>query len=71
ILPESVIGPVVNYARQRQTVETFAEDMRSPGFKELPKTRQLEMYRDYLGMWAVWRDLAAKAEKALETGRIQ
>ncbi|MDP3899268.1 MAG: hypothetical protein Q8Q62_21545, partial [Mesorhizobium sp.] len=32
ILPESVIGPVVFYARQRQTVESFAEDMRSPGF---------------------------------------
>ena len=71
ILPESVIGPVVFYARQRQAVESFAEDIRDASFKTLGKERQLEMYRDYLGMWAVWRDLAAKAEMALETGRTQ
>jgi hypothetical protein len=71
ILPESVIGPIVFYARQRQAVESFAEDLRDASFKTLGKERQLEMYRDYLGMWAVWRDLAARAETALETGKIQ
>jgi hypothetical protein len=71
ILPESVIGPVVFYARQRQAVESLADDMRDPAFKALSRERQLEMYGDYLGMWDVWRDLAAKAEKALETGKIQ
>ena len=71
ILPESVIGPVVFYARQRQAVESLADDMRDAAFKKLDRSRQLEMYRDYLGMWNLWRDLAAKAEKALESGKIQ
>ena len=71
ILPESVIGAVVFYARQRQAVESLADDMRDPTFRSLAKERQLDMYRDYLGMWDVWRDLAAKAERALESGKIQ
>ncbi len=71
ILPEAVIGPVIFYARQRQVVEQLAEDMREASFKALAPERQLAMYRDYLGMWEVWRDLAAKAEKALEAGKIQ
>ena len=71
ILPEAVIGPVVFYARQRQVIEQLAEDMREASFKALAPERQLAMYRDYLGMWDVWRDLASKAEKALEAGKIQ
>jgi hypothetical protein len=71
ILPEAVIGPVVFYARQRQVVEQLAEDMRDASFKALAPERQLAMYRDYLGMWEVWRDLASKAEKALEAGKVQ
>lgn len=71
ILPESVIGPVVFYARQRQAVESLADDMRDPAFKALSKERQFEMYSDYLGMWDLWRELAGKAQKALETGKIQ
>jgi hypothetical protein len=71
ILPEAVIGPVVFYARQRQVVEQLAEDMRHVSFRALAPERQLAMYRDYLGMWDVWRDLASKAEKALEAGKIQ
>jgi hypothetical protein len=71
ILPEAVIGPVVFYARQRQVVEQLAEDMRDASFKGLAPERQLAMYRDYLGMWDVWRDLASKAEKALEAGKVQ
>lgn len=71
ILPEAVIGPVVFYARQRQVVEQLAEDMREASFKALAPERQLAMYRDYLGMWELWRDLASKAEKALEAGKIQ
>ena len=71
VLPEAVIGPVVFYARQRQVIEQLAEDMREASFKALAPERQLAMYRDYLGMWDVWRDLASKAEKALEAGKIQ
>lgn len=70
ILPEAVIDPVVLYIRQRRVVETMAEDMRDSSFKALDKTRQLAMYKDYLGMWKVWRDMAAEAEKALDTGMV-
>ena len=65
ILPEAVIDPVVLYARQRQVVESLAEDIREPSFKTLSKDRQLAMYRDYLRMWETWRDFAARAELAL------
>lgn len=71
ILPEAVIGHVIFYARQRQVVEQLADDMREPSFKALSQERQLAMYRDYLAMWEVWRDLASKAEKALEAGKVQ
>ena len=71
ILPEAVIAPVVFYARQRQVIEQLAEDMRDASFKALAPERQLAMYRDYLGMWDLWRYLASKAEKALEAGKIQ
>jgi hypothetical protein len=71
ILPEAVIGPVIFYARQRQVVEQLADDMREASFKALAPDRQLAMYRDYLEMWEVWRDLASKAEKALEAGKVQ
>jgi hypothetical protein len=66
ILPEGVIGPVVLYIRQRRVVETMAEDMRDGSFRALAESRQLAMYRDYLGMWNVWREMAADAEKALD-----
>ena len=65
ILPESVIDPVVLYARQRQAVESLAEDIRDANFKSLSKDRQLAIYRDYLNMWETWRDFARDAEAAL------
>lgn len=71
ILPESVIDPVVLYVRQRQVVESMTEDIRDAQFKLLSRDRQLAMYRDYLGLWKVWRDLADKAERALQAGAIQ
>ena len=65
ILPEAVIDPIVLYIRQRQVVESMAEDMRDPLFRTLTTDRQLAMYRDYLGMWKVWAELAGYAEQAL------
>jgi hypothetical protein len=65
ILPETVIDPVVLYARQRQAVESLAEDIRSPSFQTLSADRQLAIYRDYLRMWQAWRDFAREAEEAL------
>lgn len=66
ILPEAVIDPVVLYARQRQAVESLAEDMRDPSFKLLSRDRQLAIYGDYLAMWKAWRDFASEAEAALD-----
>nr|WP_295463735.1 hypothetical protein [Mesorhizobium sp.] len=71
ILPESVIDPVVLYVRQRQVVESMTEDIRDAQFRLLSRDRQLAMYRDYLGLWKVWRDFAEKAERALQAGAIQ
>lgn len=71
ILPETVIDPVVLYVRQRQVVESLVEDMRDPAFKSLSKERQLAIYRDYIEMWKVWRNLAADAEKALGGSHAQ
>lgn len=71
ILPETVIDPVVLYVRQRQVVESLVEDMRDASFKALSKERQLAIYRDYIDMWKVWRDLAADAEKALGGSHAQ
>lgn len=65
VLPEAVIDPVVLYARQRQAVESLAEDIRDPSFRSLAKDRQLAIYRDYLNMWETWRDFAREAEAAL------
>jgi hypothetical protein len=70
ILPEAVIDPVVLYARQRQAVESLAEDIRSASFRTLSKDRQLAIYRDYLRMWQAWRDFAREAEGALNSQGI-
>jgi hypothetical protein len=50
ILPGDVIRPVIDYARVRQTLERFVEDMRGEGFRSLAADRQLTMYGDYLAM---------------------
>ena len=65
ILPDSVIDPVVLYARQRQAVESLVDDMREQSFRDLSKDRQLAVYEDYLRMGETWRDLAAQAGAAL------
>lgn len=71
ILPEAVIGPVVLYARQREVVESMTKDIQDGRFATLAKDRQLAMYRDYLGLWKVWRELAADAERTLAIGAVQ
>jgi hypothetical protein len=50
ILPGTVIASVIHYARMRQRVEKFIEDLRAPLFRELSAERQLIMYSDYLDM---------------------
>lgn len=71
ILPESVIDPVVLYVRQRQTVESMIDDMRDANFRTLSSDRQLVMLRDYIRLWKVWREMAEKAEAALQKGATQ
>ncbi len=65
VLPGSVIAPVVDYARLRQTVEQFVIDLRSDKFTALPQARQLAMYSDYLKMLDRLEILAEQAIAAL------
>ncbi len=58
ILPGEVIAPVVHYARLRQTLERFVDDIRADSFKQLKAERQLLMYTDYLAMSDRLQELA-------------
>jgi hypothetical protein len=66
ILPGDVISQVVMYARLRQIVGRFIDDMRSDSFKALPASRQLAMYRDYLDTLDRLEALAQQAVAALD-----
>lgn len=68
ILPAAVIGPVVHYARMRQTTILFAGDLRDERFRTLSTDRQLAMYADYLQTLKQLRDLAQEAAVALDRG---
>lgn len=67
ILPESVIDPVVIYARQRQSIEMLVEDMRDVNFRKMPKAAQISMYKDYLTMWKAWETMAGDAVDAINS----
>lgn len=64
ILPGRVITPVVHYARLRQTLEHFVEDLRSDTYKGLSTERRLLVYSDYL---STYDRLQARAEAAAQT----
>lgn len=66
VLPGSVITSVIHYARMRQTLDQFIQDMRSPGFATLAAERKLTMYADYLSMQARLEILARAAVAALD-----
>ncbi len=65
VLPGSTITPVIDYARLRQTLERFTEDLRSADFKHLPSQRQFTMYEDYLATLGRLETLAERASAAL------
>lgn len=66
ILLGSVIAPVVNYARLRETVEQFVLDLRADKFQQLPGERQLVMYSDYVRMLDRLEALAEHAIAAID-----
>jgi hypothetical protein len=66
VLPAAVIAPVIHYARLRQTLEQFVEDMRSESFRRLPSERQLTMYSDYIATYDRLEALAQNAVAALD-----
>jgi hypothetical protein len=66
ILPASVIAPVIHYARLRQTIAQFVEDLRSQSFPKLAAERQLVMYSDYLDMLGRLEVLSRNALAALD-----
>ena len=66
VLPAAVIAPVIHYARLRQTLEQFVEDMRAESFRRLPSERQLTMYSDYIATYDRLEALAQNAVAALD-----
>jgi hypothetical protein len=66
LLPEEVIDEVILYSRQRYAIEKFVEDMRDMRFTQLGADRQLEMYRDFLGMQKFLTETARNSVDALD-----
>lgn len=66
VLPGEVIAPVIHYARLRQTIERFIEDLRSKHFRTLDSERQLTMYVDYLEMTGRLEALAQEAVASID-----
>ena len=71
ILPESVIDPIILYARQRELLDQFAADMRSERFERLGQDRQLEMCRDYIAASRYLRQLAQDALSSVDASLDQ
>jgi hypothetical protein len=71
ILPAAVITPLIHYARMRQRVERFVDDLRSPDFRGLSAERQLTMYTDYLEMLdrveQIGRDTVSRLDDSLNS----
>lgn len=66
ILPESVIDPVILYARQRQLAEKLVEDMRADRFRHSTQAQQLALYADYIQVLIYLTSLAQQALNAIE-----
>ena len=66
ILPGDVISPVVHYARLRQTLEGFIDDIRGEYFGRMGVDRRLLIYSDYLAMFERLQALAEQAKEALD-----
>lgn len=66
VLPEPVIDIVILYWRQRYAIEKFVEDMRDERFARLDSERQLEMYKDYVGMQKYLTETARLSARALD-----
>ena len=66
VLPGDVIAPVIHYARLRQTIERFIDDLRANSFSQLSAERQLTMYSDYLEMTGRLEALAQNAIAAID-----
>lgn len=69
VLPAKVIAPVVKYERLRESLDSFASDMRASSFGNLSQDRQLEMYEGYIFMRKRLRELAQNAVVALKGRR--
>lgn len=50
ILPRQTIDPVVAFYSQLKALETFTDDMRGEGFRQMSPDRRITMYRDYIAM---------------------
>ena len=66
ILPETVIDPVILYARQRQVAERLIDDMRSERFRLSKQEQQIALYRDYIQVLVYLTNLAQESLKAID-----
>jgi hypothetical protein len=71
VLPESVIDPIILYARQRELLDQFAADMRTERFERLGQERQLDMCRDYIEASRYLRQLAGDALASIDASLAQ
>jgi hypothetical protein len=66
VLPGEVIEPIVQYARLRQVLQKFSEDLRRAVAESIPVERALLMFSDYLASLDRLQALARRAVVALD-----
>ena len=67
VLPGRVIEPIIQYARLRQVLSRFIEDLRQAIAADIPPERAILMFEDYFDTLNRLELLAGNAVSALET----
>ena len=65
ILPRQTIDPIVAYYSQVKTISTLIEDMRSHDFRRISAERRIAVYRDYIRMKSVAKDMGEYAQRVI------
>lgn len=65
ILPRQTIDPIVAYYSQLKTISTLIEDMRSEEFKAISAERRIAIYRDYIRLKTVAKDMGEYAQRII------
>lgn len=65
ILPRQTIDPIVAYYSQVKTISTLIEDMRSHDFRRISSERRIAVYRDYIRLKSVAKDMGEYAQRVI------